>query len=95
MLVAEDRVLRQRRGILFAIALFLGFISHSRAGLAAVFVSCGLLCLALRKHKLFIEGVVAITILMAGTAIFCPEFVASMTSSIVYKGGDREHGIFV
>ncbi len=95
MLVAEDRVLRQRRGILFAIALFLGFISHSRAGLAAVFVSCGLLCLALRKHKLFIEGVVAITIVMAGTAIFRPEFVASMTSSIVYKGGDREHGIFV
>ena len=95
MLVAEDRLLRQRRGILLAIALFLGFISHSRAGLAAVFVSCGLLCVSLRKHKLFVEGIVVITIVLAGTAIFRPEFVTSMASSIVYKGGDQEHGIFL
>lgn len=95
MLIAEDQRLRQRRGVLLAIALFLGFISHSRAGLAAGFISSGLLCLALRKHKLFIEGLVGITIVLAGTAMFRPEFVASTTSSILYKGGDREHGIFL
>ncbi len=95
MLVAEDPSLRRRRGILFAIAMFLGFISHSRAGLAAALVSCGLLCLALRKHRLFIKGVVIMTIVLAGAAIFRPEQVASMTSSILYKGGDREHGIFL
>ena len=92
-LVAEQRSVRHRRGTLFAIALFLGFVSHSRAGLAAALVSCGLLCLALRKPKMFIEGMVALTIVLAATAIFRPEIITSTTSSVRYKGADEQRGI--
>lgn len=93
MLVAEDRTLRYRRAAFFAIAMFLGFISHSRAGLAAAFVSCGLLCLAMRQYKLFIKGLIVITIVLAATAIFRAEFIASTTSSILFKGANMEQGI--
>ena len=93
MLVADDRKLRNRRGIFLAIAVLLGFISHSRAGLAAAFVSSGLLCLAMRQYKLFIKGFVVITILLAATGILRAGFIASMTSSIVYKGANAEQGI--
>ena len=93
-LVAHDRSMRQRRGMFFALAMYLGFISHSRAGLAAAFISCGLLLLTLRKYKMFVEGLVVITIVLAATAILRPEVISSTTSSIVYKGVDREQGIF-
>lgn len=93
-LVTRDRSLQQRRGMFFAVAMFLGFISHSRAGLAAALISCGLLCIALRKYRLFIEGLIIVTIVIAATAIFRPEMIASMTSSTVYKGVDQQRGIF-
>jgi len=92
-LVAEQRSVRHRRGALFAIAMCLGFVSHSRAGLAAAVVSCGLLCLALRKYKMFIEGMVVLTIVLAATGIFRPEFLTSTTSSVLYKGADEQRGI--
>jgi O-antigen ligase len=92
-LVARDRSLQQRHGVFFAVAMFLGFMSHSRAGLAAVFVSFGLLCLALRKYRMFMQGTVILTIIFAATAIFRPEVIASMTSSVVYKGVDEQLGV--
>lgn len=92
-LVARNRPLQQRRGMFFAVAMFLGFLSHSRAGLAAVFVSFGLLCLALRKHRMFMQGTVILTIVFAATAIFRPEVIGSMTSSVLYKGVDDQRGI--
>ncbi|HTS04199.1 MAG TPA: O-antigen ligase family protein [Candidatus Eisenbacteria bacterium] len=93
-LVTRERSLQQRRGVFFTVAMFLGFISHSRAGIAAAFISCGLLCLALRKYKLFTEGLIIITIVMAATAIFRPQMISSLTSSTVYKGVDQQRGVF-
>ena len=93
-LVTRERSLQQRRGVFFAAAMFLEFNSHSRAGLAAAFISCGLLCVALRKYKLFTEGLIIITIVIAATAIFRPEMIASMTSETVYKGVDQQRGVF-
>lgn len=93
MLVAEDRNLRHRRGIFLAIAVLLGFVSHSRAGLAAACISSGLLCLTMRQYKFFVKGFVVITILLAATAIVRAGFIASMTSSILYKGANTEQGI--
>ena len=88
-LVATERRQQQRRGLLFGVAMFLGFVSHSRAGLAAAVVACGLLCLVLRKYRMFMQGIVALTIVFAATAIFRPEVVSSMTSSVLYKGADQ------
>jgi O-antigen ligase len=92
-LVTPERSLQQRRGLFFAIAMFLGFISHSRAGLAAALISCGFLCLALRKYRLFSQGLIVITIVMAATAIVRPQAIASITSSTLYKGVDQERGL--
>jgi len=93
VLVAGEPSVRYRRGILFAVCTYLGFVSHSRAGLAAAFCSCALLCLALRKYKMFIEGLIVLVIVLAATAIVQPEFIPSITSSVLYKGGTREQGI--
>jgi O-antigen ligase len=92
-LMEDEPPIRHRRGALFAVCMYLGFVSHARAGLAAAFVSCGLLCLALRKYKMFVEGLVILTVILAATAIFRPEVITSMTSSVLYKGGDQEQGI--
>src|SRR5579863_8303399 len=92
-LMEDEPSIRHRRGVLFAVCVYLGFVSHARAGLAAAFVSCGLLCLGLRKYKMFIEGLVILTIILTATAIFRPEAITSMASSVLYKGGAQEQGI--
>jgi len=92
-LMGGEPTVRHRRGVLFALSMYLGFVSHSRAGLAAAFVSCGLLCLALRRYKMFIQGLMILVIVLAATAIVRPEVITSMTSSVLYKGADQEQGI--
>lgn len=96
-LVAENKFARRRRLALYAICMYLVFHSHARAGMAAAAISCGLLCLTLRKYRLLAQGVGIILILVAASAIIQPEAfsntVSSVTSVVVYKG-DPEHRIF-
>ena len=92
-LLEGEPTLRHRRGALFAVCMYLGFVSHSRAGLAAAFVSSGLLCLSLRKYKMFIQGLMILVIVLAATAIVRPEVISSMTSSVLYKGAEQGQGI--
>jgi len=73
--------------------MYMAFISHARAGLAAALISCGLLSLALRRYKLIIEGLVVILILVASVALFQPGRLSAWTSSVVYKNGGQEQGI--
>ena len=94
----EEPVVLLRRKILSAVALYLTFQSHSRAGLAGAIISCGLMCLALRRYKLLGQGIIFSAILIAGSAIYNPEAfsnsVSSLTSSVVYKGKDPRMGVF-
>ena len=89
-LVSEELFTRRRRLLLCAISLYLTFESHSRAGMLAAFLSCGLLCLALRKYRLLAQGIGIIVFFVAAAAILQPEAfsrtVSSLTSSVVYKG---------
>jgi len=98
MLVAERPGVRHRRAVLYGIAMFLAFHSRSRAGLAAAFVSCIVLCLALRRYKLIGQGVVILVILATTAAIVDPEGFSSTISlfstSIVYKDRDAGLGVF-
>jgi O-antigen ligase len=77
--------------------MYLAFHSHSRAGMAAAFLSSGLLCLALHRYKLLGLGIVIILIGVASSAIFDPEgfskTVSSLTSSVVYKDKDPALGL--
>lgn len=92
-LLGGERFAQLRRTVLYAVCMFLGFVSHARAGLAAALLSSGLLCLALRKYKLAIEGSVVLLIVVAATAIFNPEALPSMASSVVYKEGNQSAGM--
>ena len=81
----------RRRLLLYVICLYLVFMSHARAGIAAALLSSVVLCVAARKYKLLMEGTVVLVIVLAAVALFRPEAVSSLTSSVVYK--DRTEGI--
>jgi O-antigen ligase len=95
----EDTVfVHHRRQFLLVVSLYLTFHSHSRAGMAAAFVSCGLMCLALRRYKLLGQGVLIILIIVTSSAILDPEAfsktVTSLTDKVVYKGREPGLGMF-
>jgi O-antigen ligase len=94
----QKRIVRQRRMLLYAVCVYLLFASHSRASLGAAMLSFGLLSLVLRKYKLLIQGFATILILTAAAGILRPEAVSNNVSNfandVVYKGGDREQGLF-
>jgi hypothetical protein len=98
IMVPESALVHYRRLALGALATYLLFQSHSRAAMAAAFLSCAVLCLTLRRYKLFSQGMVLVLIFAASAGIFFPEKfstrVSSVTSSILYKERDASLGIF-
>ncbi len=96
-LLKQERFAHGRRLFLYAVSMYLTFASHARAGMLAALVSCGLLCLALRRYRLLIQGIGIIVILAAAGAIVRPEAfsrtVSSLNSTVVYKGRDKAHGV--
>lgn len=95
----EERVfVHHRRQILLVVSLYLTFHSHSRAGMAAAFVSCGLMCLALRRYKLLGQGVLIVLIIVTSSAILDPDAfsktVTTLTDKVVYKGREPGLGMF-
>ena len=97
VLISKERFANHRRLALFAISMYLTFSSHARASIVAAFLSCGLLCLVLRKYRMLAQGLAVMAIFIAASAIFRPEAfsraVSSFNSSIVYKGRDPSQGI--
>jgi O-antigen ligase len=93
ILLEDEKAARRRRWVLYAASCYLAYASHARAGLAAVLLSSGLLCLALRKYKLAIEGSIVIVILLALAAIFQPEAITSLFTSMIYKNSDQQVGL--
>ncbi len=96
-LLNEKPWVHRRHLAMFAICMYLVYHSHARAGIGAALVACGLMCLALRRYKLFVQGLGAILILVATIAIVQPEafsnMIATVSSSVVYKGQDPTHGL--
>jgi O-antigen ligase len=97
-LIDDTPIVHQRRMLLFAVAAYLTWYSHSRASLLAAFFSCSLLCLCLRRYRLFAQGILILVILAAASAILDPDaFWATMRSteeSVVYKDRDISMGVF-
>lgn len=96
-LVSEKTFVRRRRLALYAISMYLTYTSHARAGMIAAFLSCGLLCLALRRYRMLMQGVVIVVILVTAAAIFQPEAfsrtVSSLSATVIYKGKDPREGL--
>src|SRR5205807_3421608 len=80
----------RRRFFLYGICAYMLFQNHARAGIAAAALSCGLLCVGLRRYRSLITGVAVILILVATAAILQPERLfetaSTMSSEMVYKG---------
>lgn len=96
-LLKQEAFAHRRRVFFFAVAMYFTFSSQARAALLAATVSCGLLCLILRKYRLLAQGLGIIAIVAAFTAIVKPdEFsntISWTTSAVVYKGKDPGEGI--
>lgn len=96
-LIDDTPVIHHRRMLLFGVAAYLLWHSHSRAGLLAAFVTCSLLCLCLRKYRLFAHGIVVLLIFLTAAAIFDPDaFWATLRSTkntVVYKDRDASLGM--
>jgi hypothetical protein len=88
--VSQEVFLRRRRTFSFLLALLLLFFSYSRAGIAAVIISCAVLCICLCQYRLLVKGgVVAllVAILIAAIAPLRPSESGSIWQ-FVYKGAD-------
>ena len=96
-LIDDDPAIHHRRLLLFGVAMYLVWHSHSRAGLMATFITCSLLCLCLRKYRLFAHGIVILLILVTAAAIFDPDAfwmtLRATESTVVYKDKDAALGV--
>jgi O-antigen ligase len=96
-LLNQEPFSHRRRVFLYVVAMYLTYTSQARAGILAAFVSCAVLCIALRKYALLAQGVAVIVILAATSAIFQPEAfsrtISSISSTVVYKGQDPSQGL--
>lgn len=97
MLIDDTPIVHHRRMLLFALAIYLTFHSQARSAILAAFISCSLLCLVLRKYRLFAHGIVILLIIMTAAAIFNPDAfwatVSSTKESVIYKNKDASLGV--
>jgi O-antigen ligase len=98
-MLEEEPIVHQRRLFLLAVSVYLVFHSSARAAMVAAFIACGLLCLGLRRYRLFSQGVLMILIVLTASAIFNPEgfskTLSSLTASVIYKDKDPNLGVFL
>lgn len=96
-LLPQEAFSHRRRVLLYGVAMYLTFSSHARAGIAAAFISCSLLCVVLRRYRLLAQGIGILVIVSAIGAIVNPDAfsntVSSFTSSVLYKGKDPAEGV--
>lgn len=96
-LLTQGSFAHKRRLFVYGLCMYLAFASHARAGILAAVVSCGLLCVALRRYALLWQGIGIIAIVAATTAIVRPEVfssrVSDFTSTVVFKGKDPTLGV--
>ena len=93
-LVASEKNLRLRRTVAFLGALYLIYFSVTRAAFLAAAVSILLLLLGIRRHKLILQGVIAVGCVIAFTAVATPDHFEDLRTSfsegVVYKGHQSE-----
>jgi O-antigen ligase len=97
ILMSRERFAHHRRMFLFLVSIYLALSSHARAAMLSAFVTCVVLCVALRRFKLLAQGIMILAIIAAASAIIQPEAfsktVSSITADVVFKGKDPKGGI--
>jgi len=98
VLVAEDRNVRLRRSVALWLATYLLFFSFCRAGILASCVSATILCIVLRRQRLFLKGAFILVFLITVVAVVQPtkfeSLVEAFTTDVIYKGKPAELGVF-
>jgi O-antigen ligase len=96
-LIDDTPIVHHRRMLLFGITMYFVFHSQARAALLAAVVSCSLLCLCLRRYRLFTNGVIILVILATAVAILDPDAfwttLRSTENTVVYKDKDASLGV--
>lgn len=98
LLISESRSVRSRRLVALLLCQVLLLCSYERAGIVAALVSSTLLCLGLRRYRLFLTGLALASLAAPMVVAFVPLPAAnqsddgSLTTRFVYKG-KREAGI--
>lgn len=95
VVVEGRRDVRVRRTLALILAVFLLFFSVARAGIVAGPVTCIVLCIALRRYRVLVKGVLLAVVLATIAAAFVPyqtDESSSATSLFLYKG-HRAEGI--
>jgi hypothetical protein len=97
VLISETRNQRYRRFLALGVTSVLLYSCLSRAGMLAATLSCLVLLVALRRHRLLIRGAFVAFAFMSIAAVVQPshfdDFLHSFTENVVYKG-KREQGVF-
>ena len=99
LLIGENRSVRGRRLVALSLCVVLLLCSYERAGMVAALVSSTLLCLGLRRYRLFVAGLALASLAAPMVVAFVPLPAAdqsddnSLTTRFVYKG-KRESGVF-
>jgi O-antigen ligase len=90
VMVSEGRLLRHRRMLALGIAIYLLYVSLSRAGILAAGLTIILMCIALRRGNLLLKGALAVIFLVTAVAVLQPgqfdALVDSFTTDVIYKG---------
>jgi len=90
ILLDEEPWVHRRRLFLYGVCMYLAFHSHARAGMAAALISSAVLCVAMRKYRMVLNGAAIILVLVTATALIQPqvfsEAVTDLESSVIYKG---------
>jgi O-antigen ligase len=97
VLVTEDRNVRQRRNVALWLASYLLFLSLGRAAIMASAAAATILCIVLRRQRLFLKGALILVFFLTVVAVVQPaqfdSLVSSFTEDVIYKG-KPEKGLF-
>jgi len=94
LLLDRGSYFRPLHVVLFLLCAGLLVYSRSRAGLLAAACSCTLLCIGLRRYRLFVTGLVATAALASTISLVRPEFLSSFGGEIVYKRQEQGQGFW-
>jgi len=96
-LLKQSKWAHRSQLLFYGLAMYLTYLSHARAAIAAAILVSLVLCVCLRRFAYLAVGVGLIAIVVAAMAILQPEelsrSVASFNDTIVYKGKDPTSGL--
>jgi O-antigen ligase/polysaccharide polymerase Wzy-like membrane protein len=88
---AERGQLRRIIGVLLSGALL--FLSFARAGMLSAGVASIFLLVSARRYRLLAVGIAVFSFTLLTTYTFWPEKLQETSESLLYKKGDRSHGV--